>query len=161
MGAGVVALEMAQCFAAFGTEVTVLQRSRLLSKGDDEAAAALKASLEKDGVRFLSGVSVEEVETLRPGSDEELPLMSVSLKCKEESKMSKISLECECLLLALGRTANVQSMGLESANVEHHPSQGVLVNDYAQSVSNPNVYAVGDCVANVPRLTHSELQCGI
>lgn len=159
LGAGIVALEMAQAFAAFGSEVTVLQRSRLLSKGDDEAAGVLKAALEKDGVKFLSGVNVEEVKTLRTPSkddgDEQLPLMSVSLTCNEEV----VNLECECLLLALGRTANVQSMGLEDANVQYHPTNGVIVNDYAQSPSNPNVYAVGDCVANVPRLTHSEFFC--
>jgi len=155
LGAGIVALEMAQAFATFGTEVTVLQRSRLLSKGDDEAAHVLEAALEKEGVKFLSGVTVDEVETLRrPSSntDAELPLMSVSLTCNEHS--SKVSLECECLLLALGRIANVESMGLEDGDVDFHPTKGVLVNDYAQSISNPNVYAVGDCVANVPRLTH-------
>lgn len=152
LGAGVVALEMAQCFAIFGSEVTVLQRSRLLSKGDDDAAQVLKSTLEKDGVKFLSGVKVEGVETLREGSEGELPLMSVSLACKEHSDI--INMECECLLLALGRTANVQSMGLDSANIQYDESRGVLVNDFAQSISNPNVYAVGDCVANVPRLTH-------
>ena len=158
LGAGIVALEMAQAFATFGTQVTVLARSRLLSKGDEEAARVLKSALEKEGVTFLSGVAVEEVETLRPYSETELPLMSVSLTCNEEESSSKRrSLECECLLLALGRTANVESVGLDAANVQYHPAKGVLVNDYAQSMSNPNVYAVGDCVANVPRLTHSEL----
>ncbi|KAL7533335.1 hypothetical protein ACHAWF_004457 [Thalassiosira exigua] len=154
VGAGIVALEMAQCFATFGSKVTVLQRSRLISKGEDEAAQVLRSTLEKDGVRFLSGVDVKEVDTLRQPSETELPLMSVALTCNEHS--AQLSLGCECLLLALGRTANVQSMGLETAHVQYHASEGVLVNDFAQSVSNPNVYAVGDCVANVPRLTHSK-----
>ena len=156
LGAGIVALEMAQAFAAFGSEVIVLQRSRLLSKDDEDAARVIKLALEEDGVQFLSGVDVKEVQTLRgaPTSIEDgtLPLMNVALTCKEHKK--SINLECECLLLALGRTANVQSMGLETANVQYHPTNGVLVNDYSQSISNPNVYAVGDCVANVPRLTH-------
>ena len=157
LGAGIVALEMAQAFSTFGAEVTVLQRSRLLSKGDEEAAGVLRLALEKEGVKFLSGVDVEGVETLRrpsPTDGEQLPLMSVSLTCDEFS--APASLECECLLLALGRNANVQSMGLDAAKVEYHPTNGVFVNNYAQSTSNPNVYAVGDCVANVPRLTHSE-----
>lgn len=154
LGAGVVALEMAQAFAAFGSEVTVLGRSGLLSGGDKEAASALQSVLEKEGVKFLFGVKVEEVETLRAGDDGELPLMSVSLTHKEGTETQQRNLECECLLLAMGRAANVGGMGLEEGGVEYHPSGGVLVNDYAQSVSNPNVYAVGDCVANVPRLTH-------
>ena len=146
---------MTIAFSTFGSEVTVLQRSRLLSKGDDDAAAVLKSALEKDGVRFLSGAKVQDVKTLRePIEDGDLPLMDVSLTCSEHE--SDLNLECECLLLALGRVANVESMGLEDANIQYHPSNGVLVNDYAQSISNPNVYAVGDCVGNVPRLAHSE-----
>ncbi|EED88313.1 mercuric reductase [Thalassiosira pseudonana CCMP1335] len=152
LGSGVVALEMAQAFAIFGTKVTVLERTRLLSKGDDDAAEALRATLEEDGVEFLSGVSVEKVATIRPPSDGELPLMSVSLTHKEST--DPVMLECECLLVAIGRTANVQSIGLESANIQYHHSNGIIINDLAQSISNPNVYAVGDCVANVPRLTH-------
>jgi pyruvate/2-oxoglutarate dehydrogenase complex dihydrolipoamide dehydrogenase (E3) component len=152
LGAGIVALEMAQAFAAFGSKVTVLQRSRLLS-GDEEAGKVIRQTLEQDGVTFLDEVTLKEVNTLRPrGDNGELPLMSVSITHKQSSK--PISLECECLLVAIGRTANVQNMGLETANVNFHPTQGVLINDYAQSISNPNVYAVGDCVANVPRLTH-------
>jgi pyruvate/2-oxoglutarate dehydrogenase complex dihydrolipoamide dehydrogenase (E3) component len=78
--------------------------------------------------------------------------MSVSLTHKEST--DPVMLECECLLVAIGRTANVQSIGLESANIQYHHTNGIIVNDLAQSISNPNVYAVGDCVANVPRLTH-------
>jgi pyruvate/2-oxoglutarate dehydrogenase complex dihydrolipoamide dehydrogenase (E3) component len=152
LGAGVVALEMAQAFASFGSEVTVLQRSRLLSKGDEEAAEAVKQTLEDEGVKFLSGVSVKEVTTINQATDDNLPLMSVSLSCTEHTE--PISLGCECLLLALGRTSNVESLGLESAGVDFHPSKGILVNDFSQSVSNPDVYAVGDCVADVFRLTH-------
>ncbi|KAL7438545.1 hypothetical protein ACHAXM_006349 [Skeletonema potamos] len=152
LGAGVVALEMAQAFASFGTEVTVLQRSRLLSKGDDEAAKVIQSTLQDEGVKFLSGVSVHEVTTISQATDDNLPLMSVSLSCAEHTE--SISLDCECLLLALGRTANVESLGLESAGVDFHHSKGILVNDFSQSISNPNVYAVGDCVADVFRLTH-------
>ena len=45
-------------------------------------------------------------------------------------------------------------MGLEAAGIEYKEGSGVKVNDLAQAVGNPNVYAVGDCVADVPRLTH-------
>jgi len=153
LGAGIVALEMAQAFSTFGSKVTVLQRSRLLSKSDEDAANGIKASLEEDGVQFLSNVNVKEVQTIRQGDGKDLPLMNLSLTCKEHQNKS-INLECECLLLALGRSANVQGMGLENVNVKYHPTNGILVNDYSQSISNENVYAVGDCVANVPRLTH-------
>jgi len=65
-----------------------------------------------------------------------------------------LELECECLLVATGRSPNVEGMGLEAANVDYDPKRGILIDDNARSPGNPNVYAVGDCCAGVPRLTH-------
>jgi pyruvate/2-oxoglutarate dehydrogenase complex dihydrolipoamide dehydrogenase (E3) component len=48
----------------------------------------------------------------------------------------------------------VEDLGLEETGVDYELGKGVVVNNLAQSVSNENVYAVGDCVAGVPRLTH-------
>ena len=157
LGAGVVALEMAQCFASFGTHVTVIQRTQTLfasKQGDPEAAQILQAELEKNGVRFLSG-RTEQVETLRernPNNTAQHPLMKVTVKQLDSTVTTE--LECECLLVAVGRVANVENLGLEAAGVAYEIGRGIQVNDLAQSVSNPNVFAVGDCVAGVPRLTH-------
>jgi pyruvate/2-oxoglutarate dehydrogenase complex dihydrolipoamide dehydrogenase (E3) component len=48
----------------------------------------------------------------------------------------------------------VENLGLEAANVAYTLGEGITVNDHAQSITNPAIYAVGDCVAGVPRLTH-------
>jgi len=157
LGAGVIALEMAQCFALFGSSVTVLQRSNTLfesKQGDPEAAQLLQSELEKSGVTFVSGTT-KEVVTLRDRTDDpkELPLMKLTIESSSDKDDIK-ELECECLLVATGRVANVENMGLEAGNVDYELGKGVKVNDSAQSVSNPNVYAVGDAVAGVPRLTH-------
>jgi pyruvate/2-oxoglutarate dehydrogenase complex dihydrolipoamide dehydrogenase (E3) component len=149
MGAGVIALEMAQTFALLGSQVTVLNRSSRLFQskgGDKEAAEILQKELEEDGVTFLSSSKVNKVETIEKGGQDSLPLMKVSVDDQE--------LECECLLVATGRSANVEDVGLEAAGVEYKTGAGIIVNDLAQSVSNPAIYAVGDCVAGVPRLTH-------
>jgi pyruvate/2-oxoglutarate dehydrogenase complex dihydrolipoamide dehydrogenase (E3) component len=150
LGAGVIALEMAQCFAAFGSHVTVLQRSTTLfasKQGDPEAAQILQEELEKGGVHFMSG-STKEVVTLRERTDDpkELPLLKLTI----ETDAGNEELECECLLVATGRVANVENLGLEEAGVEYDLGKGIKCNDLAQSVSNPNVYGVGDCVADVP-----------
>uniref|UniRef100_A0A7S2IDD2 FAD/NAD(P)-binding domain-containing protein n=1 Tax=Helicotheca tamesis TaxID=374047 RepID=A0A7S2IDD2_9STRA len=162
LGGGVIALEMAQAFATFGSKVTVLARSRILSNGDDEAANLMKKIMqEEDNITFYSKTDVLEVETLRQptlgggeGGEESLPLMKVSIKSTESEEAITEELECECLLIATGRLPNVQNLGLEKANVQYDERKGIHINDLAQSTSNPNVYAVGDCVANVPRLTH-------
>ena len=159
LGAGVIALEIAQCFASFGSQVTVIQRSKTLfasKHGDAEAAQILQQELAKNGVQFLTG-STKQVETLRgrdPNNTAQHPLMKVTVEEKQDSSSTTTELECECLLVAVGRVANVENLGLDAAGVPYEIGQGVRVNDLAQSVGNPNVYAVGDCVAGVPRLTH-------
>ena len=155
LGAGVIALEMAQTFATFGSEVFVVQRSERLFQskgGDEEAAALLRSALEEDGVKFVTG-GVQNVETLRErdmSDSSKLPLMKVVVSVDG----STWEQECEMLLVATGRVANVEDVGLEAAGVDYQVGKGVTVNDLSQSVSNPNVYAVGDCCAGVARLTH-------
>lgn len=157
LGAGVVALEMAQSFARFGSKVTVLQRSARLfqsKQGDAEAAELLQTALERDGVVFVTG-NIKAVETKRERDDKDptaLPLLGVTVEPMDDSE--NVDLECECLLVASGRVANVENLGLEKAGIEYQVGKGVAVNDLAQTIGNPNVYAVGDCVAGVPRLTH-------
>ena len=149
LGAGVVALEMAQSFSLLGSKVTVVNRSSRLFEsrgGDAEAASILQTVLEKDGVTFLSKSKIENVETLKDGK-QGLPKMKVTVSGGK-------TIECECLLVAAGRMANVENCGLEEGNVKYEKGKGVIVDDYARSVSNPNVYAIGDCCAGVPRLTH-------
>ena len=153
LGSGVVALEMAQTFSLLGSDVTVINRSSRLFEskgGDEEASELLQKELEADGVTFLSSAKISNVETLSTdganGSNNGFPLMKVSVGGKD--------LECELLLIATGRLANVENLGLEEAGVDYKAGAGVAVNEFCQSTSNPSVYGVGDCVADVPRLTH-------
>ena len=142
---------MAQTFSLLGSKVFVVNRSSRLFEskgGDKEAAEVLQRELEEDGVTFLSGAKVSKVETMQRGGEEGAsPLMRLILGDDQ-------AVDCECLLVATGRLANVENLGLENANVEYKEGAGIIVNDLAQSVSNPAIYAVGDCVAGVPRLTH-------
>jgi pyruvate/2-oxoglutarate dehydrogenase complex dihydrolipoamide dehydrogenase (E3) component len=149
VGAGIIALEMAQSFSLLGSKVSVINRSSglFVSKGgDSEAAEILQKVLENDGVTFLSNARLSKVETLKESAPGEFPVMRVTV--------DEVDHECECLLVATGRTANVENLGLEAAGVDYEAGAGIKVNDLAQSVSNPAIYAVGDCVAGVPRLTH-------
>ncbi len=154
LGAGVIALEMAQTFATFGSDVTVIQRSERLFQskgGDKEAAKILQTVLEEDGVMFLTGTT-KQVTTLRSRGDgpDDFPLLKLTVSNNEGDS----ELECECLLVATGRVANVENLGLEEAGVDYEPGKGIVVNDLSQSVGNKDVFGVGDCVAGVPRLTH-------
>jgi pyruvate/2-oxoglutarate dehydrogenase complex dihydrolipoamide dehydrogenase (E3) component len=163
LGAGVIALEMAQAFASFGSRVTVVMRSAPLlasKQADPEAGTLLQRELEKCGVTFVVGTT-QKVTTLRerdPNDTALLPLMVVSVEQQRATTSGSMVVvedyECECLLVAMGRLPNVEDLGLEAAGVEYQVGRGIIINDRAQSVGNPNIYAVGDCAADVPRLTH-------
>merc|ERR1712170_154800 len=79
LGSGVVALEMAQTFATFGSKVTVLVRGdKLFPRSDPDAGPLLMESLKKSaGVEFLTNAKIANIETIRDvvkGKEEELPL---------------------------------------------------------------------------------------
>lgn len=152
LGAGAVGLEMAQAFACFGSTVTVLARSTPLSGETEAAGAAVRDSLTADGVRFVCNARVTSVHTLGVSSDGELPLMRVTCSSPDDGG-APLVLECEALLVATGRTPNVDGLGLEAAGVRYTTERGVEIDDLA-ATSNPRVYAVGDCAAGVPRFTH-------
>ena len=155
LGSGVVALEMAQTFATFGSAVTVLVRgNKLFPNSDPDAGPLLMKALQKSAnVNFMTMAKITNVETLRTpdiGDEGALPLMKVSIETHGEHT----DLECECLLIAAGRIPNVENLNLDIANVDFDPKRGIIVDDNARSTTNPNVYSVGDCTADVPRLTH-------
>ncbi len=163
LGSGVVALEMAQTFATFGSDVTVLVRGdKLFPKSDPDAGPLLMESLKKSSnVKFLTQAQITNVETIKNvekgKEEEELPLMKVSINFKnngDAQDTQSVDMECECLLVATGRTPNVEKLNLDAANVAYDSKKGIIVDDNARSTTNPNVYSVGDCTAGVPRLTH-------
>jgi len=153
LGSGVVALEMAQVFATFGSKVTVLIRGDTLFPNNDPAAGPYLQKIleESSDVKFIKLAKLTNVETLKEPVDEnDLPLMSLSIRASE----TEMNLEAECLLVATGRSPNVENLNLKAANVDFDTKGGILVNDHSRSTSNPNIFSVGDCTAGVPRLTH-------
>jgi pyruvate/2-oxoglutarate dehydrogenase complex dihydrolipoamide dehydrogenase (E3) component len=142
IGAGPVGCELAQSFARFGSDVTVLQRQeRPLTHDDPDAAAVVRAALERDGVRFALGATITAVE--RRGDDRVVRYTQAG---------APHEVAADAILVAAGRAPNVEGMGLEAAGVRHG-RDGVEVDDRLRT-SNPRVYAVGD-VASRHRYTHA------
>jgi len=145
LGGGAVGLEMAQCFATFGSRVTVLLRGpALLHRGDARAGAALTAALERDGVQFVCNAQVSAVS--QEGG------ASAAIRVSYGPLGASTSVEYEQLLVATGRVPNIDDLGLDEAGVTSEAG-GVTI-DELLCTSNPCVFAVGDCVSSVPRLTH-------
>ena len=141
LGCGPIGCELAQAFARFGSEVTMLGRSgQLLPREDADAAALVAAALARDGMRLELAVKVTAVR--RDGSDKVLAI---------ESGGARRELRVDEILVATGRQPNVDGLGLEAAGVRFTP-KGVEVDDRLRT-ANPRIYACGD-VASAFQFTH-------
>lgn len=138
LGAGAIGAEMAQSFARFGAEVTLIDMApRVLAREDPEASALVEKQMEADGVRLLMGTAIERFE--RDGEDKVVIAGEHRIVADE-------------ILMALGRRPNTEGLGLEAAGVAFD-RKGVVVNDHMRT-SNPNIYAAGD-VASRFQFTHA------
>lgn len=138
IGGGPVGCELAQAFARLGAQVTLVESGpRLLPHDDPAAAAAVKASLERDGVAVHVGVEAQRV-SYAGGR------VSVSLDGR--------GVGAAALLVATGRSANVEGLGLDAARVAYG-MEGVTVDDRLRT-TNTHVYASGDVCSRF-KFTHA------
>jgi len=129
VGGGPIGTEMAQAFVRLGTEVVVLDMfDRILSNDDAELAATLRATLEEEGVEYKLGAAAEQVTQENGG---------ITVETGDGH-----AVEADALLLATGRTANVDGLNLDAAGIEY-TRKGITVDDRCRTSQN-HVYAVGD-----------------
>lgn len=128
LGGGAVGVEMAVIMAELGSKVTLLEmEDRILPREDAEAATYLQSMLKRRKVKVMTGVRVEQVQ----GGEN----VTVTLAGGE-------TLEAEKLLVAAGRRANVENIGLE--NIGLQAGGGPLQVDEHMLTGVPGVYAAGD-----------------
>ncbi|KGE72645.1 dihydrolipoyl dehydrogenase family protein [Spirochaeta lutea] len=138
IGAGYIALEFAQIMAAQGCRVTMLDPlDTPLPQFDTDLAQALMAATRDQGIRILLGRAVTAVKKTARG-----------LEITDSQNQTHTA---QTVLNAPGRIPRVQNLGLEAAGITPE-NQGIPVNGFCQSPSNPDVYALGDCAAPAPML---------
>ena len=130
IGGSVVGLELAQAFLRLGSKVTVIELlPRLLPREDEAIGAGLRAILERDGMRILTGMQTKAVRHTNGGFEVDLGAEKVV---------------SDRLLVAAGRRANTADLGLESIGVRTEKNGAIVVDEHLRS-SVANVYAAGDC----------------
>ena len=145
VGAGPIGCELAQAFARFGAEVTLLDvADRILLKEDRDAAAVVERALAADGIRFELGVKIVRME--REGEDRP-KILHIQRPGSEPETVA-----VDEILVAVGRAPNVEALGLEAAGVAY-TKKGVTVDDRLRT-SNRRIYAAGD-VASPFQFTHA------
>lgn len=141
LGGGPVGLEMAQAFRRLGAAVTVVQRGRILPRDEPESAAVLRGALLREGI-----VLHEHAEVL--AASQEAGMLRLHMAGGAAAEGTR-------LLLAAGRRATLEGLGLEEAGIRTH-ADGIVV-DRGMRTSNRRVFAVGD-VTGGPRFTHAAAQ---
>lgn len=134
-GGGPIGCEMAQAFARLGAKVTIVQRAdQLLPKEDADVAEFALNTLRDEGVEVLLNAELVKV-VAGEGCH--------GLVIRQHEK--DITLECDQLLLALGRTPRLQGFGLEKIGVAVSERGQLLVDRFLRT-SMPTVYACGDVI---------------
>ena len=120
LGAGPIGSEMAQSFARFGSEVSLIEReAHILPREDSDAAARVQEAFRNDGVRIYLGATLERVTSDENGKH----LWLTGASGTEEITVDEI-------LVGLGRAPNANNLGLENAGVTYDERSGVLVDDH-------------------------------
>lgn len=143
LGGGPIGCELAQAFARFGSEVTVVGRApRLLPREDEDVSALLREVFEREGIRLVLGHTAIRVERDGDGG----------VMIATGSNGTQVQLPFDRLLLALGRSANVSGFGLEKLGVQLAP-QGTIAADPLLRTNFPNIAVCGD-VTGPYQFTH-------
>ena len=137
IGAGVIGMEFASVFASFGSEVTVVEYLKeCLPAMDSDIAKRLRKQLEKRGVKFFMGAGVKQVDGKKVTFDR---------KGKEES------VEADVILVATGRTPNIENLNLDRAGIAYDRA-GIKVNPdtfevemaEGREATATHIFAIGD-----------------
>jgi dihydrolipoamide dehydrogenase len=132
IGGGVVGCEFASLFAALGTQITVVEvLPRILIGIDARTAAQFQKTLEKEGVRVLTGRTLAEVLQYR--RDGLVAALDDGTK-----------IDAQKLLVSVGRLPQTRDIGLEGAGVKINERAYIETDDFLRT-ANAKIYAVGDC----------------
>ena len=131
VGGGPVGLEFAQIFARFGSRVTVVNHGpQIAARADADAADALRMALEEEGIEIVLNTGVHSFSRANGGV---------------EALVQERTLSVSHVLLASGRTPNVEELGLDRIGVE--VTRGGIVVDEHQRTTVDGIWAAGDVAA--------------
>ena len=149
VGAGAVGCEFADVFAAFGTQITLIEALPvILPLEDADVSAELTKSFKKRKIDVLTGAKISDVKV---GKN------SVSMSVESGGK--KQTLEVEKVLVAAGRAPNTEDIGLKEMGVQLTDRGFIKINERMET-SAKGIYAIGD-VAGPPMLAHKGQREGV
>ena len=144
VGAGAVGVEFASMFADVGVKVTLLEYlPQIVPLEDLEVSKTLQRSFEKRGIEVMTNARFDpkSVTVEKDGI-----CLDVGRDGTEHGKDQK-ELRAELMLVATGRAANIEDIGLETTKVE--TDKGVIKVNGKMRTKEPHVYAIGDIIGGL------------
>ena len=150
IGGGVIGLELGSVYGRLGSKVTVIEfQDGLIPTMDKTLGKELMKILKKEGFKFLFNHAVQKVNSSKE---------SVTLEVKNK-KGEMVTVEGDYCLVAVGRKAYTDQLGLENTSIETDKS-GRIVTDHNLQTAETNIYAIGDVVKGA-MLAHKAEEEGV
>ncbi len=150
IGGGVIGLELGSVYARLGAEVVVIESSpTLLGMMDGSIGKELAKILKKEGLKFHFDHQVQGVKNTG----------DKAIVTALDKKGNTVTLESDYCLVAVGRKAFTEGLGLEKLGIMPNNRGQVEVNEHLQTAI-PNVYAIGDVVKGM-MLAHKAEEEGV
>lgn len=155
LGAGPIGMEFAQVFSRLGSKVTIIEKmGNILAREETELTDELEKILKDEGIEIHTCTEVTEVTT---GTNDENKGKKV---LKTQCVTGEMIIEADEILMAIGRSPNVEGIGLDEAGVKYEKRRGITT-DLTLRTSQNHIYACGD-VTGPYAFTHTaEYQAGI
>ncbi len=132
IGAGYIGAEIAQIFARAGVKVTIISRRGLLPEAEPEIGEALTRYFQDEGIEVVSGISYDRIEADESGA-----------RLIVFSSGSPKTYAAEKVMIATGRTPNIERLDLAAAGIELASNGGIQI-DPQMRTTREGVYAAGD-----------------
>jgi dihydrolipoamide dehydrogenase len=134
VGSGAIGVEFGYFYNSMGTKVTIVEfMPGVVPVEDEDISKELEKNLKKQGIEIMTSSEVTKVDTTGNG-----------VKATVKTANGETTLEADILLSAVGVTANIENMGLETLGVK--TERGLISVDKFYQTSVPGIYAIGDCV---------------
>jgi dihydrolipoamide dehydrogenase len=151
VGAGYIGLEMGSVWGRLGAKVTVVEFLDRITPGmDGEVAKNFQRILGKQGFEFRLGTKVTGVEKLKT---------KIKLTLEPAAGGDAETLDCDVVLVAIGRRPYTEGLGLDAAGVETD-NRGFITVDAHYQTNVEGIFAIGDCVPG-PMLAHKAEDEGV
>jgi len=133
VGSGAIGVEFAYFYNSMGTKVTIVEfLPRIVPVEDEDISKELEKSYKKNGITIMTSSEVTAVDTSGNG-----------VKATVKNATGETVLEADVLLSAVGVTANIEGIGLETLGIKIDKGR-VMVDKYGQT-NVPGIYSIGDC----------------